>query len=345
MIDVNFGILTSGGDTPGMNTVIKSVYRRCIQNNHKLIGFSGGWKGLLDNNSIRISESVLDDIDLGGTILGSGRTNPLMVDNGIETIKQTLEKNSITAMIAIGGEDTLGVANELCKAGLPMIGVPKTIDNDLDGTDYTFGFNTAITIATEAMDRLHSTAKSHNRVIVVEIMGRHAGWMTLHSGIAAGAHMILIPEFSLSKAEIVNIIKKRYDNGNTWGIVAVSEGYSFSKTETNDMEKDEFGHVLLDKLDVAQSIADLLKNELGITTRAIKLGHVQRGGSPTAFDRVLCTQLGFSAYDLAINKEFGKMPALQGIHIVPIDLSQAVARLKTVDEQSWKVARKLMGLD
>lgn len=342
---MNFGILTSGGDTPGMNTVIKSIYRRCKHNNHNLICFSGGWKGLLDNNTIKISETILDEIDLGGTILGSGRTNPLKEDDGIEKIKQTLEKNGIEAMIAIGGEDTLGVANELFKAGLPMIGIPKTIDNDLDCTDYTFGFNTAITIATEAMDRLHSTAKSHNRVIVVEIMGRHAGWMTLHSGIAAGAHMILIPEYSLSKAEVIDIMKKRYAKGDTWGIVAVSEGYSFTKNETEDMEKDEFGHILLDKLDVAQSIADLLKNELGITTRAIKLGHVQRGGSPTVFDRVLCTQLGFSAYDLAIKKEFGKMPALQGIHIVPVDLSQAVARLKTVDEQSWNVARKLMGMD
>lgn len=328
-----------------MNTVIKSIYRRCKQNNHKLICFSGGWKGLLDNNTINISDTILDEIDLGGTILGSGRTNPLKLDDGIEKIKQTLNENSIEAMIAIGGEDTLGVANELFKAGLPMIGIPKTIDNDLDATDYTFGFNTAVTIATEAMDRLRSTAKSHNRVIVVEIMGRHAGWMALHSGLAAGAHMILIPEYNLSKTDIVNIMKRRYDSGDTWGIVAVSEGYSFTKDETEDMEKDEFGHVLLNNLDVAQTIADLLKNELGITTRAVKLGHVQRGGPPTAFDRVLCTQLGFSAYDLAINKTFGKMPALQGIHVVPVDLSQAVARLKVVDEESWNVARKIMGLE
>ena len=169
--------------------------------------------------------------------------------------------------------------------------------------------------------------------------------MALHSGLAAGAHMILIPEYNLSKTDIVNIMKRRYDSGDTWGIVAVSEGYSFTKDETEDMEKDEFGHVLLNNLDVAQTIADLLKNELGITTRAVKLGHVQRGGPPTAFDRVLCTQLGFSAYDLAINKTFGKMPALQGIHVVPVDLSQAVARLKVVDEESWNVARKLMGLE
>ncbi|MCY3411501.1 MAG: ATP-dependent 6-phosphofructokinase [Candidatus Heimdallarchaeota archaeon] len=340
---MKFGVLTSGGDTPGMNAVIRALYIKAQHGNHQLIGFRDGWKGLLEKVIMDIPVEIIDQIDLGGTILGSGRTNPMKVDNGVEIIKKNVEELGLDGIFAIGGEDTLGVANKLHQAGLPMIGIPKTIDNDLDATDYTFGFNTAITIATEALDRLKTTAKSHHRVMVVEIMGRHAGWMTLHAGIAGGAHVILIPEYQLSKHEIVSIIKRRYDAGHTWGIVAVSEGYGFAEGEV-DGEKDEFGHVLLDKLDIAKEIAKLIKDELGIPTRDIKLGHTQRGGPPSTFDRVLCTQLGMVAMDLAINKNFGKMPALQGTKVIPKDLSEAVAKLKVVDDDSWGYAKHLMGI-
>lgn len=340
---MKFGVLTSGGDTPGMNAVIRALYIKATNQGHELIGFRDGWKGLLEGNTMEIDAGITDQIDLGGTILGSGRTNPIKLDDGITRIKESIEKIGLSGVIAIGGEDTLGVANKLYEAGLPLIGVPKTIDNDLDATDYTFGFNTAIGIATEAIDRLKTTAKSHHRVIVVEIMGRHAGWMTLHSGIAGGAHVILIPEFPLDKQLITSVIKKRYDIGERWGIVAVSEGYGFSD-EKVEGEKDEFGHVLLEKMDIGKQIADFIKEELDIPTRAIKLGHVQRGGPPSAFDRVLCTQLGLTAMELAINKNFGKMPALRGTKVISIPLEEAVAKLKTVDEVSWKVAKQLMGI-
>ncbi len=338
---MRIGILTSGGDTPGMNAVIRSVLLRTKQFGYELIGFKDGWKGLLDNDTMDIPNSLLDNIDLGGTILGSGRVNPLKKDGGIDKIKQTLSSEGIDALIAIGGEDTLGVANELYKNGIPIVGVPKTIDNDLDATDYTFGFNTAITIATEAIDRLKTTAKSHHRVIVVEIMGRHAGWMALHAGIAGGAHVILIPEYKLENKLILDIIQERYNKGDTWGIVVVSEGYLFKNTSG---ETDEFGHVRLEKLEVGKAIADMINKELSIPTRAVVLGHTQRGGPPTAFDRVLCTQLGLKAVELIKMGKFGKMPALRGTKIVPVDLEEAVSKLKTVDEESWEIAKQIMGI-
>lgn len=341
---MKFGVLTSGGDTPGMNAVIRALYIRARSSSHELLGFKDGWKGLLYGNTMEISKSIIDSVDLGGTILGSGRTNPMKIDGGVEKIKETIAKFNLDAVIAIGGEDTLGVAHKLFKQGIPMIGVPKTIDNDLDATDYTFGFNTAISIATDAMDRIKTTAKSHHRVIVVEVMGRHAGWMTLHSGIAAGAHLILIPEFPLKKETITSLIKKRYADGDTWGIIAVSEGYGFSDKEGEKGETDEFGHVLLEKLDIGKEIADLIKNELDIPTRAIKLGHTQRGGPPSAFDRVLCTQLGIMAMNLAISKDFGKMPALRGTKVISVNLEEAVAKLKVVDNESWEYAKQLMGI-
>ncbi len=341
---MKYGVLTSGGDTPGMNAVIRALYIRSKSSNHELIGFKDGWKGLLEGNIMEISSDIIDNIDLGGTILGSGRTNPMNIDNGVKRIKKTISDLNLDGVIAIGGEDTLGVAHKLYKEGVSIVGVPKTIDNDLDATDYTFGFNTAISIATEAIDRLKTTAKSHHRVLVVEIMGRHAGWMTLHAGIAGGAHLILIPEYPLDRTVITDLIKKRYDNGDTWGIVAVSEGYGLSDGETVDGEKDEFGHVLLEKMDIGKTIADLINSELNIPTRAIKLGHTQRGGPPTAFDRVLCTQLGIVAMNLCIDNNYGKMPSLQGTKVVPVDLENAVAKLKTVDDASWSFATQLMGI-
>ncbi len=339
---MKIGILTSGGDTPGMNAVIRAAFIKCKILNYELIGFSNGWKGLMENTTISIPDDIIDKIDLGGTILGSGRTNPLKNENGTDLIRNTIHINSLDCVIAIGGEDTLGVANILQSQGIPMIGIPKTIDNDLYGTDYTFGFNTAVTIATEALDRLKTTAKSHNRVMVVEIMGRHAGWLTMHSGIAGGAHVILIPEFGISNEQICEIIKKRYAEGNQWALVAVSEGFGVIKESDLQQEKDEFGHILLDKLGIGKKIAKMIEEKTGYTTRATVLGHTQRGGPPTAFDRVLSTQLGLKAIELADKRDFGKMPSLSGSKIIAIQLSDAVAKLKTVDEESWVIAKNLM---
>ncbi|OLS25701.1 MAG: Pyrophosphate--fructose 6-phosphate 1-phosphotransferase [Candidatus Heimdallarchaeota archaeon LC_2] len=343
---MRFGILTSGGDTPGMNAVIRAALIKCKNKGHELIGIKYGWKGLLENIIIEIPENLIDEVNLGGTILGSARTNPIKQENYFDKINKTMSLNNLDVIIAIGGEDTLGAAKQLFDEGFPLIGVPKTIDNDLDATDYTFGFNTAITIVTEAFDRLKTTAKSHERVMVVEIMGRHAGWMTLHGGIAGGAHIILIPEYELSIKTICNVLQKRFDAGHNWALVAVSEGYGFHKTGevVIDQEKDEYGHFLLEKQEVGVSIAKIIEEKLGKTTRATVLGHTQRGGPPTSFDRVLCTQLGLKAIELAETKNFGKMPALEGTKIITVSLDKAVSRLKTVDLDSWKVALDIMGI-
>lgn len=339
---MKIGILTSGGDTPGMNAVIRACYIKAIALNHELIGIKYGWKGLLDNNFIPITDEIEDLIDVGGTLIKSGRTNPLNRDNGIELIKKNMLTNSIDCLIAIGGEDTLGVAQKLHENGIRIVGIPKTIDNDLTSTDYTFGFNTAISIATDAMDKLKTTARSHDRVIVIEIMGRHTGWMTLHSGIASGVHAILIPEFPLSMAQVEDIIKKRYTLGKNWALIAVSEGFGFQESNNETLETDEFGHVNLANMNISKRIAETLATNLSISTRAVVLGHIQRGGPPSAFDRVLCTQLGLKAVDLVNSKEFGKMPSLRGTKIESVKLVDAIKRLKTVDFRSWEVAKSIM---
>ncbi|MHA2403433.1 MAG: 6-phosphofructokinase [Candidatus Kariarchaeaceae archaeon] len=339
---MKIGILTSGGDTPGMNSVIRAALIKAQQLGHSLIGFQNGWKGLVDNAIMEIPPAIKDQIELGGTILGSGRMNPFKHENALESIKKTIFKNSIDCVIAIGGEDTLGVANKLTEQGFPMVGVPKTIDNDLSATDYTFGFNTAVSIVSDALDRLKTTAKSHQRIIVVEVMGRHAGWVTLHGGLAGGAHVILLPEYPLSSEQICSIIQERYDQGDHWALVVVSEGYGYSDIQSQKQEKDDFGHILLDKLGVGSNVAKMIESALGHSTRAITLGHLQRGGTPSAFDRVLSTQFGIKAIELVNNKKFGEMPALKGNRIVSVNLSDAVATLKTVDEESWNYAKSIM---
>jgi ATP-dependent phosphofructokinase / diphosphate-dependent phosphofructokinase len=339
------GILTSGGDTQGMNAVIRAAWIRAKVLGHELIGVRYGWKGLMEGDFFNLPENMEELIDLGGTILGSSRQNPYARDDGVNQIREVVKANKIDAIIAIGGEDTLGVANKLTNDGLPMIGVPKTIDNDLDATDYTFGFNTAYTIATDAIDKAKTTAKSHDRVLVMEIMGRHAGWLTLYAGIAGGAHAILIPEFEVSIDQLAEVIKKRFDSGKKWGIIVVSEGFGFKEGKIDESaEKDEFGHVRLEQKEIGKYIASKLKEKLGIETREIVLGHIQRGGPPSAYDRVLCTRLGIMAMDLVDVKDFGKMPALRGTSVVPVKLEEAVARLKTVDEEHWQIAKKLMRL-
>ncbi len=340
---MKIGILTGGGDCPGLNSVIRAVVRRAISDQCQVVGFRNGWKGAIQNDFISLDlNSVSGILHRGGTILGTSRTNPYKVENGVAGVKETLKKNQIDALIAIGGEDTLGVANKLAKEGVNVVGVPKTIDNDLNATDYTFGFDTAVNIAMECIDRLHTTAESHNRVIVVEIMGRHAGWIALHSGMAGGADIILIPEHPIDIDDVCQHIKKRHARGKTFSIVAVAEGCTLKDNNvTLDKTLDQFGHVRLGG--IGQTISDLIEKKTGFETRVTVLGHIQRGGSPSAFDRVLGTRFGYSAYDLVKAKKWGNMVALKGRDIVPVPLQEAVGELKLVPNELYDIAKSFFG--
>jgi len=343
---MRIGILTSGGDTPGMNSVIRAAFIQCQNLNHELIGFKHGWKGLINNITQEIPIDIIDQKDQGGTLLGSARFNPLNITDHMSKIKNTLENNNIDCIIAIGGDDTLGVANALHQNNIPIIGVPKTIDNDLESTDYTFGFNSAVTTATNAIDQLKSTAKSHERIIVVQIMGRYSGWITLHSGIAGNAHVILIPEYPLKLNEIYHLIQRRYNDKNKWAIIVVSEAYEIPDDEKSNhnitQEKDEYGHIQLEKLEIAKKIATKIKQDLGFDTRSVTLGHTQRGGSPSSFDRVLSTQFGLFAIKLAHESKFGTMTSLKGSKIISVKLKDAISKLKKVDLESWAQAKEIM---
>jgi len=300
-----------------------------------------GWKGLLDcKEHCTLDLDEVEDIHmLGGTILHTSRTNPYKIEGGPEKVKESLKKLNCDFLIAIGGEDTLGVANKLAKEGVKAIGVPKTIDNDLSETDYTFGFNTAITRATEAIENLHTTAKSHHRTIVIEVMGRHAGWMTLESGIAGGASVILLPEEEFDINEICKILKNRKKKGKNYSIIAVSEGALPKKgqMELQVQEEDEFGHVRLGG--IAQRLAKEIEKKTDIECRHVVLGHLQRAGQPTVFDRVLGTRLGIKAAEMIDKGEFGKMAALKGTDIISVPLDKAVGTLKTVPKERYEEAK------
>lgn len=348
---MKIGVLTGGGDCPGLNAVIRAVVRKSLQYGHELIGIREGWRGLLDNNYCKLDREAISGIlHRGGTIIGTSRTNIYKVANGEETVKKNMEANGIEALIAIGGEDTLGIASKLFKAGVKVVGVPKTIDNDLNATDYTFGFDTAVNIATEAIDRLHTTAEAHNRVMVVEVMGRHAGWIAIHSGIAGGADIILVPEKPFNIDTVCDVIKKRHESGKSFSIVVVSEGAKIQTEEQTDkdgsfilssLKKDAFGHVKLGG--IGNVVAEEIEKRTGFETRATILGYIQRGGSPTAFDRVLATRYGVFAADLVNNGYWGKMAALRGKDIVAVDLADATGTLKTVDEDLLSVAETFFG--
>ena len=343
---MKIGVLTGGGDCPGLNPVIRAIVRVSLKLGHETVGFRYGWKGLLENVTMPLNrESVSGILHRGGTILGTSRTNPYKVENGEATIIANLEKNGIDALIPIGGEDTLGVAVKLNKAGVKLVGVPKTIDNDLVGTDFTFGFDTAVNIAMEAIDRLHSTAESHNRVLVVEVMGRHAGWITWYAGVAGGGDVILVPEHPFSVEDVCARIKRRHDTGKGFSIVVVSEGAKVATDSEYDedgsyvlssMKKDAFGHVMLGG--VAKVLADEIESRLGFETRHTVLGHIQRGGSPTAFDRVLGTRYGVRAAELVHEGSFGRMVALQSNKIVDIDINEISGAIKELDPDLYKVA-------
>ncbi|MFH9551271.1 6-phosphofructokinase [Streptomyces sp. NPDC017435] len=327
------GVLTGGGDCPGLNAVIRAVVRKGVQEyGHDFVGFRDGWRGPLEGRSIRLDISAVRGIlPRGGTILGSSRTNPLKEEDGIRRIKDTLARQRVEALITIGGEDTLGVAARLSdEYRVPCVGVPKTIDNDLSATDYTFGFDTAVGIATEAIDRLHTTAESHMRVLVVEVMGRHAGWIALHSGLAGGANVILIPEQRFDIEQVCAWVTSRF-RASYAPIVVVAEGAMPRDGDVvlKDGSLDSFGHVRLSG--VGEWLAKEIERRTGKEARTTVLGHVQRGGTPSAFDRWLATRFGLHAIDAVHEGDYGTMVALRGTDIVRVPIAEATARLKTVD--------------
>ncbi|WP_284741181.1 6-phosphofructokinase [Amycolatopsis sp. RTGN1] len=338
------GVLTGGGDCPGLNAVIRAVVRKGIEvHGWDFVGFRNGWNGPLTGDSRPLGLNDVEDIlTRGGTILRSSRTNPYKVEGGVEKIKQVLADQGVDALIAIGGEDTLGVAKRLTDDGVGVVGVPKTIDNDLGATDYTFGFDTAVSIATEAIDRLHTTAESHHRALVVEVMGRHAGWIALHSGLAGGASVILVPERAFNVDQVVSWVERRFEKEFA-PIIVVAEGALPEGGEEKLLtgEKDAFGHVRLGG--IGTWLADEIAHRTGKESRAVVLGHVQRGGTPTAYDRVLATRFGLQAVDAVADGDFGVMVALKGTDIVRVKLAEATAELKTVPDERYQEAEVFFG--
>lgn len=341
---MKIGILTGGGDCPGLNPVIRAVVRNAVNDNQEVVGLRYGWKGLLEKDTMPLNlDSVSGILPKGGTILGTSRTNPYKMEDGAKKAKESFKKLGLDALIAIGGEDTLGVATKLSAEGLNVIGVPKTIDNDLGATDFTFGFDTAVNIATECIDRLHTTAESHNRVMVCEVMGRHAGWIAAYSGIAGGADYILIPEIPIDLNEVCGSIQKRHSRGKNFSIVVVSEGAAFKNEDMvlQEQKLDEFGHVRLGG--IGNTLGKLIEEKTGFETRVTVLGHIQRGGTPSAFDRVLGTRFGAKAYELVKSKDFGKMVSLKGNQIAAVALKEATAKLKTLDLKLFEIAKAFFG--
>jgi ATP-dependent phosphofructokinase / diphosphate-dependent phosphofructokinase len=340
---MKIGMLTGGGDCPGLNAVIRAVVRKgTFTFGDEFVGFLEGWRGLIENNFMALDlEAVGGILPRGGTILRTSRTNPSKRPDGIEHCMATIEKHQLDALVAIGGDDTLSVAQKLHEHGVKVVGVPKTIDNDLGGTDYTFGFDTACNIVCEALDRVHTTAEAHNRVMVVEVMGRDAGWIALYSGIAGGADVILIPERPFDVDKVADSIRQRHERGRYFSIVVVAEGAKFSATAGHgapvmqDEGKDEFGHAKLGG--IANILAKEIEKRTGYETRAVVLGHIQRGGSPSAFDRVLATRYGLGAIDMVHRGEFGRMAALRANKIISIPLLEAISKNRVVDSEMIEI--------
>jgi ATP-dependent phosphofructokinase / diphosphate-dependent phosphofructokinase len=342
---MRIGVLTGGGDCPGLNAVIRAIVRKGIRTyDHEFVGFRYGWAGVLTDEAMDLTlDTTRGILHRGGTILGSSRTNPYKQDGGAEAVQTTMHERMLDALIPIGGEDTLGVARRLSEDGISVVGVPKTIDNDLAGTDFTFGFQTAVQIATDAIDRLHTTAESHNRVMVVEVMGRHAGWIAVHSGMAGGADVILVPERPFDIGEVCEHIQRRHAHGRTFSIVVVAEGATprdgglLTEHETTDA----FGHVRLGG--IAVTLEKEIESRTGYETRMTILGHTQRGGTPLAYDRVLGTRFGVAAVDAASERDFGKMVALRSTKIVRVPLDEALAEPKLLDTELWETAEVFFG--
>jgi 6-phosphofructokinase 1 len=342
------GMLTGGGDCPGLNAVLRAIVRKGqTVYGDELVGFRDGWRGVLEGDTMPLDVAALrGTLPRGGTIIGSSRTNPYKVDGGPETVRRQLADLGIDALVAIGGEDTLGVASKLTDEGVHVVGVPKTIDNDLNATELTFGFDTAVQICVDAIDRLHTTAESHDRVLVVEVMGRHAGHIALWAGIAGGATMVLIPEKPFDIEEVCAAIQKRHTTGGRYAsIVVVSEGAVPKDTGTfmsrGDAELDAFGHARLGG--IGDALAKEIEQRTGYESRAVVLGHVQRGGTPTAFDRVLSTRFGIAAIDAVHDAAWGHMVALRAGEIVRVPLGEATGELKLVDDALYDVAKVFFG--
>lgn len=342
---MRIGVLTGGGDCPGLNAVIRAIVRKGINTHgHEFFGFRHGWAGVINNEGVDLDlDSTRGILHRGGTILGSSRTNVYKVEDGLNKVKAAMEAQNLDALIPIGGEDTLGVAGKLHEDGIPVVGVPKTIDNDLAATDFTFGFQTAVQIATDAIDRLHTTAESHNRVLVCEVMGRHAGWLAVYSGLAGGADVILIPERPFDIDEVVEHLKNRHGRGATFSIVVVAEGATpkdgglLTAYET----KDAFGHVRLGG--IGMMLEKEIEQKTGFESRTTILGHIQRGGTPLAFDRVLGSRFGVAAVDAITEGNYGKMAALRGTSIQMVPLAEALAEPKLVDSELYETAEVFFG--
>jgi 6-phosphofructokinase 1 len=355
------GVLTGGGDCPGLNAVIRAIVKKSIRYNWQILGIKNGYKGLINGEVELLTDySVSGILPKGGTIIGTSRTNPFKNEEDVNKSIDNIKKFGMDAIIAIGGDDTLTVAYKFFKMGIPIVGVPKTIDNDVAATDYTFGFDTAVSIVTEAIDRLHTTAESHHRIMVVEVMGRHAGWIATFAGIAGGADEILIPEVPFDIDEVCKNLKKRYDRGKKFSIIAVAEGAQPKlkdfKNNDNDLiiqnidnkvlitqstEKDAFDHVRLGG--IGNFIAKEIEKRMNVETRVTVLGHVQRGGTPTARDRLLATRFGIAAVELIKNNDFGKMVALKGDKIVSVELEEAISKSKTVNMELYEIAKTFFG--
>lgn len=342
---MRIGILTSGGDCPGLNAVIRGAVLKGIQiHGQEFVGFRDGWRGVVEDDLVELHRKDIQGISKqGGTILGTSRTNPFEGDKGgVDNIRATMERRGIDAIMAIGGEGTLAAAKRLTDAGLKIVGVPKTVDNDLGATDYTFGFDTAVQIAVDAMDRLRTTGESHSRCMVAEVMGRHVGWIALHSGMAAGAHAILIPEQKTSVEQLAEWVRSAYDRGRA-PLVVVAEGFVPGEEDDAHSERglDAFGRPRLGG--IGERLAPLIEDLTGIETRATTLGHIQRGGTPSAYDRVLATRLGMAASDAVVEERWGRMVALRGTDIVHVSFEEALGSLKVVPQDRYDEAAILFG--
>jgi 6-phosphofructokinase 1 len=342
---MRIGVLTGGGDCPGLNAVIRAVVRKGEGvYGHNLVGFRYGWRGVIECQMVDLTiASTRGILHRGGTILGTSRTNPYKTDDGVRLVLDSLRREHIDALVAIGGEDTLGVASKLIDEGVRIVGVPKTIDNDLSATDFTFGFDTAVQIVTDAIDRLHTTAESHDRVMVVEVMGRHAGWIATFAGMAGGADVILIPEEPFDIDDVCDRISHRHMRGARFSIVVVAEGAlpKEGTLVTQEAEVDQFGHVRLGG--IGTMLQEEIEGRTGFETRVTILGHIQRGGTPTAYDRVLATRFGVEAIDAAHEGDFGVMVALRGADIIRVPIGEAVKELKTLDRRIYDVAAVFFG--
>ena len=339
------GILTGGGDCPGLNAVLRAFVLRGVERHHfEVVGLLDGWKGLVQGRVRALTPlDVRDLVSVGGTVLGTSRTNPYTKPEDLEKARGEWQSLGLDALVAVGGEDTLGVANRFAQEGRRVVGVPKTIDNDLSATDYTFGFDSAVNVAMECVDRVRTTAASHHRTIVIEVMGRHAGWIAAHVGIASGAQATLLPEYAPDVDAVCDIVRRRKDSGAGYSLIVVAEGVELPQGQVAGQGKplDAFGHVRLGG--VGEDLAQRIEKATGAETRSVVLGHVQRGGSPSAFDRVLGSRFGFAAADLVAQGSFGHMVSLRGTEIVSVPIASGVASLKTVDASLYEVVQALQG--